>query len=63
MAEGQLDPLVLAEVGDPVPAEETLDSYGQILAAGFEDAEELVAIAGELLVSRVVLPTWPRTQR
>lgn len=46
----ELDALVDAEVSDPVPAEETLDGNDQVLAVGFEDPEELVAVAGELLV-------------
>jgi hypothetical protein len=36
MAEDELDALFLAKIGEPVPAEETLDGDDQILAVGLE---------------------------
>lgn len=50
MAEDELDALFVAEVGDPIPAEEALDSDSQVLAVGFEGPEELVSVAVELPV-------------
>jgi hypothetical protein len=43
--------LFLAEVHDPVPAEEALDGYHQVSAVGPEGGEKLVAVTGELLVN------------
>jgi hypothetical protein len=48
--EDELDALLGAEVGDPVPAEEALDGHDQAFAVGLEDAQEFLSVAGELLV-------------
>jgi len=48
MPEDEGDALLLAEVGDPVPAEEALDGDDEVLAVRLEGFEQLVALAGEL---------------
>jgi hypothetical protein len=50
MAEDEGEALLGAEVGAPVPAEEAFDSDDQVFAVGPESAQELLTIAGELLV-------------
>jgi hypothetical protein len=52
MAEDEIDPLPGAQVGHPVPAEETLDGDDEVLAVGSQGFEEFVWIAGELLVDQ-----------
>jgi hypothetical protein len=58
MPEHESESLGLAEIGDPVPAEETLDGDRQVLSIGLEGSEKLLTVAGELameedLASRV----------
>jgi hypothetical protein len=48
--EDELDAVLGAEVGSPVPAEEAFDGDDEPLAVGLEDAQELLAVPGELLV-------------
>jgi hypothetical protein len=50
VAEDELDAFLFAEVGDPVPAEDALDGDDEVPAVGLEGLEELVGVAGELLV-------------
>lgn len=51
MPEDEGDVLLRAEVGDPVPAEETLDGDDEVLAVGLDDLEQFAGIAGKFAVN------------
>ena len=52
VAEDELDPLLAAQVGDPVPAEQALDGDDQILSVGGEGLQKLLCFAGHLPVDQ-----------
>lgn len=51
MAEDEGDVLVGAEIGDPVPAEETLDADDQVVSIGLDEVEKAIGLAGDLSVN------------
>jgi hypothetical protein len=50
VAEDEGKALLLAQIGDPVPAEQALDGDGQVHPVGGESLQELVAVTGQLPV-------------
>lgn len=50
VAEDELDPLPAAEVGQPVPGEDTLDGDDEALAEGFDGLQERLGCRADVLV-------------
>jgi hypothetical protein len=52
MAEDELDSLLGAQIGQPVPAEEALDGDDQVLAEGFNGFPESLRTGSEVAVKQ-----------
>src|SRR5947199_10775847 len=50
VAEDKLEALLVAQVGDPVPAEQTFDGDHQVLSVGGESLQQQLALTGQLPV-------------
>jgi hypothetical protein len=54
MAEDEGDVVFSAEVGEPIPVEDALRRYDQVVAVGFDGFKEAGSVAGEVLVKQDV---------
>ena len=54
VAEDEGDGVLGTEVGEPVPAEDALAGYDQVLPVGFDGFEEAFSVAGKVLVKQDV---------
>ena len=52
MAEHEVDPLLGAQVGEPVPGEHALDADDEVVAMRFDQAQEGLGLGGEVAACR-----------